>query len=328
MQKRPHGCKLNITARENTWSNQRRLKRQKLKGGNSEEKKSSETLVKDGRLVEKTKREEIDSEMNSKPETSQENYLHEKIERKFDEKNCSEISSEKYEYNKNTANEVKIDSLNQIRTKAVLSPDERIHPNASNHIGLESEGTACTEPSRKRARRESNIASDLNNELNTNNLGGDSNRSKNDATVIDNRDYKQMQEQLNADRYTVDNGKRKMHDLCNIGNDDQKNLIENESHLKSDNDNLCERDLGSSVCRTSIHSERDSSVIGNSENCPHLLSVEENCSKAPLVVCNLLIEKLDHSASGNQVAIEIIWMSGTGSRDLPHQIMQYLKNNL
>jgi hypothetical protein len=51
-------------------------------------------------------------------------------------------------------------------------------------------------------------------------------------------------------------------------------------------------------------------------------------SKLPLVVCNLLIEKLEDPAGEDSIVIEMIWVSGSGSRDLPHQILQAIKNHL
>lgn len=198
----------------------------------------------------------------------------------------------------------------------------------SSHHGLLRTGTHCCEPPSKKTRGEFNSACD--DKVDTNALGSGSNPWRSDETLTNSvRDG--VRKQWNTD---IPVNSDEPIDTHNRRKEDQKSLAENVDSLEG---SKCDdSDLGKEDCKDSLvcvdFADTKNEVLLNNCNSKSVEycseePVNENNFKAPLVVCNLLIEKLD-SATGNQIAIEMIWVSGTGSRDLPHQIMQYLKNNL
>uniref|UniRef100_A0A8D8YNW9 Methyltransferase-like protein 16 n=1 Tax=Cacopsylla melanoneura TaxID=428564 RepID=A0A8D8YNW9_9HEMI len=326
LQEGADSTRLELTAYQNTWSHQRRLKRKmKQEQDNGYEKKAEERGEKrvkknndfveecDGKNVQvainknrNNDNEVIDDvegsknvKMDSKVIDDRENHDNKVVDNEKHPNDDVEgnehvkVGSKVIDDNGNRDNKVKDDAKYDVEGKKNVKVDNKNDDRV--HIS-ERVDTDCS-------RRDMETKDDGVND------------SKNDKNLV----IKSERNDSELETLSESNGK----DILIEDNDISDRLdtvkdIGNSVELKADS-------VGNSTNKAASND-----TIRTNQSSDISLSPNQISPKVPLVVCNVLIESVEEDSDSNdgRIVIEMIWMSGSGSRDLPHQIMQCFRNHL
>uniref|UniRef100_A0A8D8YNU1 Methyltransferase-like protein 16 n=1 Tax=Cacopsylla melanoneura TaxID=428564 RepID=A0A8D8YNU1_9HEMI len=136
------------------------------------------------------------------------------------------------------------------------------------------------------------------------------------------------------DKNIVINSERNNSKLETLSESNGKDILIEDNDISDRLDTV--KDIGNSVelkadsVGNSTNKAASNDTIRTNQSSDISLSPNQISPKVPLVVCNVLIESVEEDSDSNdgRIVIEMIWMSGSGSRDLPHQIMQCFRNHL
>uniref|UniRef100_A0A8D8SBV7 Methyltransferase-like protein 16 n=1 Tax=Cacopsylla melanoneura TaxID=428564 RepID=A0A8D8SBV7_9HEMI len=305
LQEGADSTRLELTAYQNTWSHQRRLKRKmKQRQENSNEIENKEQNEENGENENETgnKKEKRSGHKRRQENNGMENENNKEEEKRV--KTNNDPVEEFYENEKyvkenskviddNGKTNVKVDTENNARGHFIeqIDSDNRVH---GVHI-CERVDTDC---SRRDMETKDNV-----------------NDSKIDKNIV-----------INSER---NNSK-----LETLSESNGKDILIEDNDISDRLDTV--KDIGNSV-ELNADSEGNSTnkaasndTIRTNQSSDISLSPNQISPKVPLVVCNVLIESVEEDSDSNdgRIVIEMIWMSGSGSRDLPHQIMQCFRNHL
>uniref|UniRef100_A0A8D8YNT6 Methyltransferase-like protein 16 n=1 Tax=Cacopsylla melanoneura TaxID=428564 RepID=A0A8D8YNT6_9HEMI len=305
LQEGADSTRLELTAYQNTWSHQRRLKRKmKQRQENSNEIENKEQNEENGENENETgnKKEKRSGHKRRQENNGMENENNKEEEKRV--KTNNDPVEEFYENEKyvkenskviddNGKTNVKVDTENNARGHFIeqIDSDNRVH---GVHI-CERVDTDC---SRRDMETKDNV-----------------NDSKIDKNIV-----------INSER---NNSK-----LETLSESNGKDILIEDNDISDRLDTV--KDIGNSVelkadsVGNSTNKAASNDTIRTNQSSDISLSPNQISPKVPLVVCNVLIESVEEDSDSNdgRIVIEMIWMSGSGSRDLPHQIMQCFRNHL
>uniref|UniRef100_A0A8D8YPT8 Methyltransferase-like protein 16 n=1 Tax=Cacopsylla melanoneura TaxID=428564 RepID=A0A8D8YPT8_9HEMI len=302
LQEGADSTRLELTAYQNTWSHQRRLKRKmKQRQENSNEIENKEQNEENGENENETgnkkekrsglKRRQENNGMeneNNKEEEKRVKTNNDPVEEFYENEKYVKENSKVIDDNGKT--NVKVDTENNARGHFIeqIDSDNRVH---EVHI-CERVDTDC---SRRDMETKDNV-----------------NDSKIDKNIV-----------INSER---NNSK-----LETLSESNGKDILIEDNDISDRLDTV--KDIGNSVelkadsVGNSTNKAASNDTIRTNQSSDISLSPNQISPKVPLVVCNVLIESVEED-SDSRIVIEMIWMSGSGSRDLPHQIMQCFRNHL
>ncbi|KAL1451416.1 hypothetical protein WDU94_005795 [Cyamophila willieti] len=381
--------RLELTAYQNTWSHQRRLKRMKRKlendkldNENNEEnsaKRNEEKRLKGNKDCDETEKdvkedteniderfvgekndvenndnecvvEEIDCENHDRKCASEEidieyhdrgcfgvqidsenkdrGFVSEQIDGENNDKECF---SEKMDSEKNSRSmEIKHDTKeSKISEEILVIKSERNDSNPE----------TTSETSVKSITMEENVFSEKLDHIKGNGVDLNAGSSGNSANTESSSDEILTNNKLNTDG--IGNSTNKVastHEILpsNKLNANNKGNSANKA-LSSAELETCHKiitdSVGNSVRKIAINDGNSPNKVempvSTNQVSPVVPSANQSSPSIPLVVCTVLIESIEASSTQEGlIVIEMIWVSGSGSRDLPHQIMQCFRNNL
>uniref|UniRef100_A0A8D8MEI4 Methyltransferase-like protein 16 n=1 Tax=Cacopsylla melanoneura TaxID=428564 RepID=A0A8D8MEI4_9HEMI len=330
LQEGADSTRLELTAYQNTWSHQRRLKR-KMKQRREDNEIETENKEENQDKEENGMKTEEDNEMET--ENKEENE--ENGENKNETGNKEKRSGQKRRQDNGNENEDNGENGMKTENKTNNDPVEEFYENEK-YVKENSKVIDDNGKTNVKVDTENNARGHFIEQIDSDNRVHGVHICERVDTDCSRRDMETKDDGVNDsknDKNLVIKSERNDSELETLSESNGKDILIEDNDISDRLDTV--KDIGNSV-ELNADSEGNSTnkaasndTIRTNQSSDISLSPNQISPKVPLVVCNVLIESVEDSDSEDgRIVIEMIWMSGSGSRDLPHQIMQCFRNHL